>query len=211
MDLAALKEKINSNPRIKRFIHTLMMSRRGACPRKWVKWFVNPLVFFRAKEQGSKIRRHVIMNISPINPFMLGAESVIEYFSLVDNGVGAVHIGRNTRIGLRNTLIGPVTIGNRTILAQNIVVSGLNHNYDDIQKPITRQGVSVSPIRIDDDVWIGANCTVTAGVHIGKHVVIAAGSVVTKNIPAYSIAAGNPARVIKQYDFEKQTWVKIIN
>jgi acetyltransferase-like isoleucine patch superfamily enzyme len=50
---------------------------------------------------------------------------------------------------------------------------------------------------------------VTAGVTIGKHSVIAAGAVVTKNIPPYSIAVGNPARVIKHYDFEQKAWVKV--
>lgn len=209
MDLSSLKQKINSNPRRKQIIHRLMMSRQGSCPRKWVKWFVNPLVFFSSKGQGAKIRRHVIMNVSPINSFTLGKNSVIEYFSLIDNGVGAVHIGENTRIGLRNTIIGPVTIGNHTILAQNIVVSGLNHNYEDVRSPVHQQGINVAPICIDDEVWIGANVTVTAGVQIGRHSVVAAGSVVTKDIPAYSVAAGNPARVIKRYDPERQIWVKI--
>lgn len=209
MDLTSLKQKINNNPKRKQFVHKLIMNEQGSCPRKWVKWFVNPLVFFTSRGKGSKIRRHVIMNISPINPFTLGKKSVIEYFSLVDNGVGAVHIGENSRVGLRNTLIGPVTIGHNTILAQNIVVSGLNHIYENINIPINKQGITSAPIRIDDEVWIGANCIITAGVHIGRHSVIAGGSVVIKDIPPYSVAAGNPARVIKQYDFEKQTWVKI--
>ena len=56
---------------------------------------------------------------------------------------------------------------------------------------------------------IGANSVVVAGVEIGERCQIGAGSVVTKDIPAYSVAVGNPARVIKRYDPEKQTWVKI--
>lgn len=208
MDLHALKRKIDRNPRTKQLLHRLIMSRRGACPRRWVKWFVNPLFFFRSKGKKAKIRRHVIMNISPINPFTLGSGSVIEYFSVVDNGVGAVHIGRECRIGLRNTLIGPVRIGDHTIVGQNVVLSGLNHNYQDVEVPVNLQGVSVAPITIGDGAWIGANSIITAGVHIGNHSIVAGGSAVTKDVPDYSLVGGNPARVIKRYDAGKKEWIK---
>jgi acetyltransferase-like isoleucine patch superfamily enzyme len=85
-------------------------------------------------------------------------------------------------------------------------MSGLNHGYEDINLPIHKQPVSMSPIVIENDSWIGANVVVTAGVTIGKHSVIAAGAVVTKSIPPFSIAVGNPARVIKQYNFESGKW-----
>lgn len=207
MNLAALKQKINKNEKLKKTIHYLMMNPTGACPRKWVKWFVNPFVFHYGK--NSKIRRSVILNISPINPFSLGEKSVIEYFTIVDNGVGPVTIGNECRIGLRNTLIGPVEIGNHVILAQNVVLSGLNHTYEDITLPIRKQGVTTLPIRIEDECWIGANSILTAGVHIGKHSIVAGGSVVTKSVPPYSIVGGNPAHLLKQYDFDKKEWVKI--
>lgn len=207
MNLAALKQKINKNEKLKKTIHFLMMNPTGACPRKWVKWFVNPYIFHYGK--GSKIRKSVILNISPINSFSLGDKSVIEYFSIIDNGVGAVHIGSCTRIGLRNTLIGPVEIGNQVILAQNVVLSGLNHNYQDVGQPIRTQGVNVHPIIIEDECWIGANSVITASVRIGKHSIVAGGSVVTKSVPPYSIVGGNPARLLKQYDFDKKEWVKI--
>lgn len=207
MNLAALKQKINKNEKLKKTIHFLMMNPTGACPRKWVKWFVNPYIFHYGK--GSKIRRSVILNISPINSFSLGDKSVIEYFSIIDNGVGSVHIGDSTRIGLRNTIIGPVEIGNQVILAQNVVLSGLNHKYQDVEQPIRTQGVDTLPIIIEDECWIGANSVLTAGVRIGKHSIVAGGSVVTKSVPPYSIVGGNPARLLKQYDFDKKEWVKI--
>lgn len=207
MNLGALKQKINRNEKLKKTIHFLMMNPTGACPRKWVKWFVNPFIFHYGK--GSKIRRSAILNISPINAFSLGDKSVIEYFSIIDNGVGSVLIGDSTRIGLRNTIIGPVEIGNQVILAQNVVLSGLNHKYQDIEQPIRTQGVDTLPIIIEDECWIGANSVLTAGVRIGKHSIVAGGSVVTKSIPPYSIAGGNPARLLKQFDFDKKEWVKI--
>ncbi|MCF0048689.1 acyltransferase [Dyadobacter chenwenxiniae] len=135
---------------------------------------------------------------------------MIEDFTTVNNGVGEVRIGNNSLIGLGNVIIGPITVGNNVILAQNIVASGLNHNYTDTRRPIHEQGVSVAPIVIEDDCWIGANSVITAGVTIGKHCVIAAGAVVTKSIPPYSVVVGNPARVIKQYDGSRNEWVKTI-
>jgi acetyltransferase-like isoleucine patch superfamily enzyme len=149
------------------------------------------------------------MDVLPFNKFELGKKSVIEDFCTVNNGVGNVIIGDNTLIGMSNVIIGPVSIGNNVIFAQNIVVSGLNHDYTDVNTPIFKQKILVSPIIVEDDCWIAANAVITAGVTIGKHSVVAAGAVVTKNIPPYSVAAGNPAKVIKQYDFTKGEWVRV--
>ncbi|MNY31041.1 putative acetyltransferase [compost metagenome] len=95
------------------------------------------------------------------------------------------------------------------MLAQNIVVSGLNHGYELVDVPPSEQKTITKPIVIGDNAWIGANCVITAGVTIGKHAIIGAASVVTKDVPDYSVAVGNPARVIKKYDFDTKTWVKI--
>ena len=149
------------------------------------------------------------MDVVPFNHFKLGDYSTIEDFCTINNGVGDVIIGNETRIGMSNVVIGPVIIGNHVILAQNIVMSGLNHRYEDINLPISKQNVNTSLIKIEDECWIGANAVITAGVTLGKHSIVAAGSVVTKNIPPYSVAVGNPARVIKQYDFEKRQWVRL--
>lgn len=149
------------------------------------------------------------MDIVPWNKFELGAYSTIEDYSALNNGVGDVLIGERTKIGLSNTIIGPVTVGNDVRLAQNITLSGLNHNYEDVNLPIHVQGVSTSPIIVEDDAWIGANVVVVAGVTIGKHSIVAAGSIVTKNIPPFSVAVGNPARVIKTYNPETKVWEKV--
>lgn len=148
------------------------------------------------------------MDVLPFNKFEIGDYSTIEDFCTINNGVGDVIIGKETRIGMSNVLIGPVIIGNHVILAQNIVVSGLNHSYEDVRLPVSKQKVSTALIIIEDECWIGANAVITAGVTLGRHCVIAAGSVVTKTIPPYSVAVGNPARVIKQYNFETKQWVR---
>jgi acetyltransferase-like isoleucine patch superfamily enzyme len=185
----------------------MLVPKGEARPRLWVKLFVNR--FFHKRLQGSVIRRRTRMDVLPFNKFYLGANSTIEDFCTVNNGVGDVIIGNNSLIGMGNVLIGPVTVGNNVILAQNIVASGLNHEYRNPDMPIMSQPVTTAPITIGDDCWLAANVVVTAGVTIGKHCVIAAGAVVTKDIPPYSVAVGNPAKVIKQYNFELKDWVRI--
>lgn len=202
-----LKEKINSNEKLKKLVHWSILIPKQTRPRLWIKWFVNP--FIHKKGKGARVRPRTRMDVVPWNKFALGTESTIEDFSAINNGVGDVFIGDRTKIGLSNTIIGPVTIGNDIRLAQNITVSGLNHDYQDVSMPIHEQGVSTSPITIQDGSWLGANVVVVAGVTIGKHCVVAAGSVVTKDIPDYSVAVGNPARVIKQYNKETKTWEKV--
>ncbi len=201
------KEKIKSNESLKKLSLWLLYPRNQARPRLWVKWFINP--FKHHKGKNTLIRRRTRMDVVPFKLFSIGNNSTIEDFCTVNNGVGTVIIGNKTRIGLGCTLIGPVTIGNDVRLAQNVVLSGLNHNYKDISLPISEQGITTSPIVVMDETWIGSNSVILPGVTIGKHCVIAAGSVVTKSISDYCIAAGNPARILKQYNFETKTWEKI--
>ena len=203
----SLKESIKSNPRLKKFIHWMLVPTNEARPRLWVKLLVNP--FIHKKGKGSKVRGRVRMDLLPFNQFSLGDNATIEDFCTINNGVGDVHIGNNSLIGMGNTLIGPITIGKNVIFAQNIVASALNHEYRDVTKPIHEQPILTAPIIVEDECWIAANAVITAGVTIGKHSVVAAGAVVTKSIPPYSVAVGNPAKVIKQYDFTKAEWVKV--
>jgi len=201
-----LKEKIKSNARLAKLVHWSILIPKHTRPRLWIKWFVNP--FYHHKGKGACVRRRTRMDVVPWNKFELGDYATIEDFSAINNGVGPVIIGNRTKIGLSNTIIGPVTIGNDIRLAQNITLSGLNHSYTDVNLPIHAQGVSTAPIVIEDETWIGANVVIVAGVTVGKHCIIAAGSIVTKDIPSYSVAVGNPARVIKQYNHQAKVWEK---
>jgi len=202
-----LKEKIKSNNKLKKLVHWSILIPKQTRPRLWIKWFVNP--FYHKKGKGAIVRPRTRMDVVPWNKFELGDDSTIEDFSAINNGVGPVIIGDRTKIGLSNTIIGPVTIGNDIRLAQNITLSGLNHNYEDVSMPIHVQGVSTASIVIEDETWIGANVVVVAGVTIGKHSIVAAGSIVTKDIPPYSVAVGNPARVLKKYNPKTKIWEKV--
>lgn len=201
-----LIEKIKSNPKLKELAHWMIVIPNQARPRLWVKWFVNPL--FHKRGRRSCLRRRTRLDVVPWNKFELGSESTIEDFSAINNGVGDVIIGDRSRVGLSNTIIGPARIGNDVRLAQNVVLSGLNHNYQDIDTPIHVQGVSTAPIVIEDESWIGANAVIVPGVTIGKHSIVAAGSVVTSDVPPFSVVGGNPARPIKKYNIETKIWTK---
>jgi acetyltransferase-like isoleucine patch superfamily enzyme len=199
-----LLSAIKSNPGLKKFVHWLLIPGGQARPRLWVRLFLNP--FYHKKGKGAVIRFNTRMDVFPFKNFEIGSNSIIEDFATINNGVGDVLIGNNCAIGLSNVIIGPVKLGNYVMLAQNIVISGLNHGYEDVTTPPRLQKVVTKQITIEDNVWIGANCVVTAGVTIGKHAVIGAGSVVTKDVPAYTVAAGNPARVIKKYNPTTNSW-----
>jgi acetyltransferase-like isoleucine patch superfamily enzyme len=203
----SLLSTIKSNPKLKKIAHWLIVPAGQARPRLWVRWFVNP--FIHKKGKNTIIRFNTRMDLFPFNKFEIGANSIVESFATINNGVGDVFIGNNVGVGLNNVIIGPVKLGNYVMLAQNIVISGLNHGYEDVTMPPRKQKVVTKQITIEDDVWIGANCVITAGVTIGKHAIIGAGSVVTKDIPQFSVAVGNPARVIKKYNFETNSWGKI--
>lgn len=204
-----LEEKIKSDEKLKRLTLRMLMPRNQARPRLWVRLFVNPVKHKKGKR--SLIRRHTRMDVLPFNRFELGMDSTIEDFCTINNGVGDVLIGDRTRIGLGNVVIGPVKIGNDVMFAQNVVLSGLNHSYEDVSIPPSLQKVSTDPIVVEDEVWIGANAVITAGVTIGKHSVVAAGSVVVKDVPPYSVVAGNPGKILKKYDPSKKLWERVTN
>ncbi len=88
---------------------------------------------------------------------------------------------------------GGITIGDRALIGHNVVLATLNHDTD----PEKRADMHPAPITIGHDVWIGANATVLPGVTIGEGAIIAAGAVVTRDVPAYTIVGGIPAKIIR--------------
>jgi acetyltransferase-like isoleucine patch superfamily enzyme len=193
-DKEALRQGLKGSPRLKRWIDYLIMNQRDARPR----WYVRLLApLYQHRGRGSKIYHSVRMDTPPYRRFWLGRRSVVESYCCINNAVGDVTIGDYTRIGIHCTVIGPVCIGSHVNLAQGITVTALNHNFGDAARQIDEQGVSTKPVVIGDDVWIGANAVILPGVTIGSHCVIAAGAVVTKDVPDYTLAGGVPAKTIK--------------
>lgn len=197
MNQDKIREKLKNSPASKRFLDWLIMNQRDARPRWYIR-LLAPLYQYRGK--GSKIYHNVRMDTPPYRRFWLGRRSVIESYCCINNAVGDVTIGDYTRIGIHCTVIGPVCIGHHVNLAQGITVTALNHNFADTNRRIDEQGISTRPVVIGDDVWIGANAVILPGVTIGRHVVVAAGAVVTKDVPENTIVAGVPAKVIKKIE-----------
>ena len=194
-DKEQLREGLKGNPRLKRWIDYLIMNQRDARPR----WYIRMLApLYQHRGRHSKIYSSVRLDTPPYRRFWLGRSSVIESFCCINNAVGDVVIGDHTRIGIHCTVIGPVCIGSHVNLAQGITVTALNHNFNNNEQRIDEQGINTSPVVIGDDVWIGANAVILPGVTIGRHCVVAAGAVVTKDVPDYTVVAGVPAKVIKE-------------
>lgn len=108
-----------------------------------------------------------------------------------------------------------IEIGNNVLIASKVFISDINHgNYkgefqdSPLTKPNDRK-LSTNPVKINDNVWIGEGVCIMPGVTIGIGSIIGASSVVTKDIPDYSIAVGNPAKVVKKFNFEENKWVTI--
>ena len=192
-----IREGLKESPKIKRFLDWLMMNQRDARPR----WYIRLLApLYQHRAWSSKIYWSVRMDTPPYRRFWLGRRSVIESYCCINNAVGDVTIGDYTRIGIHCTVIGPVCIGHHVNLAQGITVTALNHNFADTNRRIDEQGISTKPVVIGDDVWIGANAVILPGVTIGRHVVVAAGAVVTKDVPDSCVVAGIPAKVVKKLE-----------
>lgn len=195
MNKEELRTKMKGSPKIKRLLDYLIMNQRDARPRWYVR-LLAPLYQHRGK--GSKIYGSVRMDTPPYRKFSLGTHSVVESYSCINNAVGDVVIGDHTRIGIHNTIIGPVTIGSHVNLAQGITVTALNHNFENIKERIDSQGITTKQVVINDDVWIGANAVILPGVTIGRHAVVAAGAVVTTDVPENTVVGGVPAKIIKR-------------
>lgn len=113
---------------------------------------------------------------------------------------GLVEIESGSSIANNCSLSGEsagIFIGKNVMIAPGCVIVAFNHGFSDLDMPMVKQKNEEAPIYIEDDVWIASNCTITKGVRIGKGSIVAANSVVNKNVAPYSIVGGVPAKFIK--------------
>ncbi len=123
-----------------------------------------------------------------------------------------IEIGDRTWIGKHCSIaaIHGVSIGKEVLFAGYVHITDHSHGYEIPDVQISQQQlISKGPVVIEDQCWLGFNCEILSGVHIGRHSVVAARAVVTKDVPAYSIVAGNPAKVIKQYNRQTNKWERV--
>ena len=139
----------------------------------------------------------------------LGKNSLIESMCVVCTWHGDVILKEGASVGIGSIVIGPVLIGEGSAISQNCFIGGQSHRYEDVTKNFLRQGIQIRQVVIRKNVWIGANSVILPGVKIGDNSVIGAGSTIIEDVPAYSVVAGNPAKIIKQYDFETKHWQQV--
>ena len=127
--------------------------------------------------------------------------------SSVNFGDGrSIKIGSNSNIGRGGWISNDTVIGDHVMMGTDIMIMSYNHETSDTSTPMNQQGyTSRKPVTIGNDVWIGSRAIILSGVRIGKGSIIGAGSVVTKDVPEYSVVAGNPAKVKRSRLTQKDT------
>jgi acetyltransferase-like isoleucine patch superfamily enzyme len=179
--------------------------------QKWRWYEQNALPWNRARIHWEFMRREAFVRW-PVHGNVLealregrleiGANALLEPgVWITAPGSARVRVGAGTFLnkGVMVAAHERVEIGEHCMLANGCFVSDASHRFDDPEKPITWQGFeSKDPTLIGANCWLGANVVVTSGVSIGERCVIGANSVVTRDLEPFSIAAGAPAKVLKQ-------------
>ncbi|MHB8377430.1 MAG: acyltransferase [Dehalococcoidia bacterium] len=122
-----------------------------------------------------------------------------------------MRIGDDTRIGQNffASCTGEFRIGSRVLISQNVHVGDNLHRYDDPDVAVIDQPMTRGYVIVADDAFIGVNAVILPNVRVGRHAVVGAGAVVTRDVPDYCVAAGNPARILRSYDHERRAWVRV--
>lgn len=149
----------------------------------------------------------------------IGQRAEIMPFSMIVSlGNGKIEIGSGSTVSMFSRIgsVGYIKIGKDVEMGPNCFIADFNHEYRDISKSIKHQGYNfkaqvnnIPNINIGDGSWLGTHVVMAGNINIGKHCVIGANSVVTKDIPDYCVAVGSPAKVIKRYNFETKSWDKV--
>ena len=183
--------------------------------QKW-RWYErNNLPWNRARIHWHLLRREAfarwplhgdVLEAFDDGRLEIGANTLLEpHVWITAPAPGRVRIGEGTflNIGVMVAAVELVEIGSHCMLANGCFVTDGNHRFDDPDEPVPWQGFTTKgPTRIGDNVWLGANVVVTSGVEIGERCGVGATSVVTQDIPPFSIAAGAPARVLRAVTYE---------
>jgi len=174
----------------------------------------NMLALFRIKKigKGCIFGEKLTINGQFKENIFIGDNVNIGKFSRLGNTIlkkNRITIDDNCWIGNYFTAIdGNIEIGKACLIASHVTIIAGNHTLN----PVIGYGngsIDFKDVIIENNVWIGENVVILPGVTIGLYSVIGAGSVVTKSIPQYSLAVGNPAKVIKKYDINQKIWTNV--
>ena len=133
-------------------------------------------------------------------------------FNKIDESLPVIRIGRNVSIGKWNDFgcSKLIEIGDDVTTAPYVHFTDRNHGYEDVTVPIIHQKSWVKgPIRIGRGSWIGFGAQIMSGVSVGRHCVVGAGAVVTRDVPDFCVVGGNPARLLKKYNVQSGEWERI--
>ena len=144
----------------------------------------------RLKRKGIILKKH-----SELVRVKFAGKAVIEPFTKL-KGDPLITCGDNFYVNAHCHILGEISFGDNVLIAPKVIIWGRDHGFKKDQL-INKQAYNRKPIKIGNDVWIGACAIVLKGVTIGDGAIIAAGSVVTKDVEPYTIVAGNPAKVIR--------------
>jgi maltose O-acetyltransferase len=111
-----------------------------------------------------------------------------------------IKLGEGSGLGTRCIIQSNVTIGKNVMMGPDVKIYSKNHNFDTCKIPMQAQGASQYETIIGDDVWIAANVIILPNRKIGNHSILAAGAVITKDVPDYAIVGGNPGKILKYRD-----------
>jgi acetyltransferase-like isoleucine patch superfamily enzyme len=189
-------------------------SRLELWAQKW-RWYErNSLPWVRARIHWEFMRREAFVRW-PVHGNVLealregrlevGAHALLEPdVWLTAPGLARIRIGSGTflNLGVMVAALRLVEIGDHCMFANGCFITDSSHRFDDRDRPVPWQGFeSKGPTRVGDNVWCGAHVVITSGVQIGERCVIGANSVVTADIPPFSVAAGAPARVLRTIEY----------
>ncbi len=205
----SLKDRIKSNPKLKKFILSLIFRKKPYGSRvKWYiwLWLIFPRYFQRGISWASRL------DLVPFNKFKVGKYSRIEQGVVINNGMGDVIIHDEVHTGIGCIIIGPVTMHKHVGLSQYVRVLGMHHGSD-ADSPHHYQRAWKAPVILEEDAFIGTGTVIMGKKNgeplvLGRYCRVGANSVVTTDIPPYSVAVGNPAKVVRVWDFEKKCWKK---
>jgi maltose O-acetyltransferase len=146
-------------------------------------------------------------------PYSLGAKYIRRFFCKmifkrmgrnvnIENGAffssgREIEIGDNSGLGQDCRVTGPLIIGNDVMMGPDVMIFTQNHGFDRLDIPMSKQTGEKRAVVIKDDVWIAARVIILPGITVNRGAILAAGAVVTKDVPEYAIVGGNPAKVLK--------------
>jgi acetyltransferase-like isoleucine patch superfamily enzyme len=182
--------------------------------QKWIWYETNSLPWNRARIHWEFMRRQAfvrwplhgnVLEALHEGRLQIGPQVLLEPgVWITAPGAARISIGGGSflNLGVMVAAVDLVEIGEHCMFANGCFISDASHRFDDPNVPVPWQGfTSKGPTRLGDNVWCGANAVITSGVTIGERCVIGANSVVTRDVPAFSVAVGVPAKVIAEVDY----------